>query len=74
MKEHLKTFGKTIPIRVLGPAKHGYGRINNRYKYVLTIKCKQSTDFRRFMSELLLKFTKDKKFQNVRVYADINGD
>ncbi len=74
MKSHLQAFGKTIPLRVLGPARCGYGRINNRYKYALTIKCKQNSDFRKFMSELLLSFSKNRKYQNTRVYADINGD
>lgn len=74
MRDEIQTLEKKFPLRVLGPAKAGNGRINNRYKYVLTLKCKNSKIFRSFISKLLIQASKDKKFSNVRVYADINGD
>ena len=74
MKQRLGNIKDKFPLRVLGPARSGQGRINNRYKYVLTLKCRNSKVFRSFVSELLIAASKDKKFSNVRVYADINGD
>lgn len=74
MKEKLSESGEKFPLRVLGPAKSGQGRINNRYKYALTVKCRANSKFRGFVSNLLLAAYKDKRFANVRVYADINGD
>lgn len=73
MKQHSDKLDDKLPMRVLGPAKEGYGRINGKHKYSLTIKCKVSNRFRQFMSELLMQTYKDKSFSNVRVYADING-
>ncbi len=73
-RQKLSQTEEKFPLRVLGPAKSGQGRINNRYKYALTVKCRANTAFRRFVSELLLSAYKDKRFANVRIYADINGD
>lgn len=74
MRAELAHIENKFPLRVLGPAKVGNGRINNRYKYVLTLKCKNSKNFRTFISKLLITSSKDKRLSNVRVYADINGD
>lgn len=74
MKQKLGNIKDKFPLRVLGPARSGQGRINNRYKYILTLKCRNSKVFRSFVSELLIAASKDKRFSNVRVYADINGD
>lgn len=74
MRNKLSELDDKFPLRVLGPAKSGQGRINNRYKYALTLKCRMSPKFRSFISELLLEAFKDKRFANVRVYADINGE
>lgn len=74
MKKKLAETNQKIPLRVLGPAKSGYGRIGGRYKYRLTIKCRISKDFRRLMSDLLTESGRNKRFANVRVSIDINGD
>lgn len=74
MKKKLAETKAKIPLRVLGPAKSGYGRINGRYKYLLTVKCRMSNTFRLLLSELLKEAGKNKSFANVRVSADVNGD
>lgn len=74
MRSELSGIDDKFPLRVLGPAKSGYGRINNRYKYALTVKCRVSQKFRSFMSKLLVEASRLREFSNVRVYADINGD
>ncbi len=74
MRRSLGTVDKKFPLRVLGPAKSGYGRIGGKYKYALTIKCRLSNAFRAYMAELLKETYKNKSFSNVKVYADINGN
>ena len=74
MRQKIADIDAKFPLRVLGPAKSGYGRINNRYKYALTIKCRMSSAFRSFISELLADTYKNKTFSNTRVYVDINGE
>ncbi len=73
MRSGLKSVDDKLPLRVLGPAKTGYGRINGRHKYSLTVKCRASKAFRDFMAKMLMATSKNRNFSNVRVYADING-
>ena len=74
MREKLNTLTEQFPLRVLGPARYGQARANRRYRYALTIKCRNSQSFRAFVSELLITASKDKRFQNVRIIPDINGE
>lgn len=74
MKERLESVSEKFPLRVLGPAKSGQGRANGRYRYALTVKCRNSKAFREFISELLINASKDKRFANVRIIADINPE
>lgn len=72
MRDELSGCKDKFPLRVLGPAKVGAGRINNRYKYALTLKCRNTKVFREFISSLLIKASKDRNYSNVRVHADID--
>lgn len=63
-----------IPLRVLGPSKCDIEKINNKYRYRIIIKCKNSHTFRQFISDVLKEALKSKLFSNTSLYADINGD
>lgn len=63
-----------IPLRVLGPAKCTYERINGKYRYRIVIKCRNNKDFRGFIGGLYKDVFKLKEFANVRTFVDINGD
>ena len=47
--------GVDIPIKLLGPAKHGYGSIGGRYRQRIMLKCRNSPLFREVMSKTLAK-------------------
>ncbi len=74
MKQRLENLTEKFPIRVLGPAKSGQGRANGRYRCALTVKCRNTKVFRSFISELLVTVSKDRRFANIRVTADINPE
>lgn len=74
MRQKLDGIEDKFPLRVLGPARSGQGRANRRYRYALTLKCRNSKIFRDFISELLIAASKDKRFANVRISADINPE
>lgn len=74
MKEAIEADSIIIPLRVLGPSKCTLGKINNRFRYRIIIKCKNSQQFRLLISDLLKQAARQKKFTNVSLYADINGD
>ena len=69
----IKENGK-IPVRILGPSRADLGKINNRYRYRAVIKCKNNKVFRNAVAETLKKTAVMKEFNNVSVYADLNGD
>jgi len=74
MRAEIKAKNIKIPLRVLGPSKCTLGKINNKFRYRIIIKCKNSKEFRNLIGELLIKASKHKLFSNTSIYADINGD
>lgn len=74
MSEKVKAENIKFPLRTLGPVKCTYGRINGKYRYRIILKCRNSAEFRRFISEILVKAGNDRRFSNVAVFADINGE
>jgi primosomal protein N' (replication factor Y) len=61
-------------IIVLGPMPARILKVSNKYRYRLLIKCRNSTNFRKMISEILCDFGKDTKFNKVTLYADINPE
>ncbi|MCR5122558.1 MAG: primosomal protein N' [Ruminococcus sp.] len=74
LKEYISAKNIKIPLRVLGPSPCTLGRINNRYRYRLIIKCRVSQQFRDMITCCLGGFFAERKFSEVRITADINGD
>ncbi len=64
----------TMPLRVLGPSRCVFEKINGRFRYRIIIKCRNNAEFRRFISDIWLKTFKMKEFSDVQTYIDINGD
>ncbi len=63
-----------FPIRVLGPTKCIYEKINGKYRYRLIIKCKNNQKFRNYIGNIYKTAFKMKEFANVQTTLDINGD
>ncbi len=59
-------------IIVLGPMPPRLSKINNKFRYRIIIKCKNTRLFRKMISELLVEYGKSKKYNSVTVTADIN--
>ncbi len=72
--EKVKAEYSNIPLRVLGYSAASVNRINNKYRYKCVMKFRNSADFRKMLSQLLIDFSKDKRFQGVTVYVDVNPD
>ncbi len=63
-----------VKIIVLGPVTPRIAKIGGKYRGRIIIKCKNDKSFRNMISELLKEFAKDKKQDNVNVFADINPE
>lgn len=73
IRQLLKTDIK-FPLRVLGPVRCSYGKINGKFRYRLILKCKNTVDFRSFIKSTLYEINKYSEYSKVNIYADINGD
>ncbi len=74
IKEEIEENSLKIPLRVLGPSKCTLGKINNKFRYRIIIKCRNSPQLRKLISNVLMKASKNRLFSNTSIYADINGD
>ncbi len=74
MKDALDETEADFPMRVLGPTKASFGRINGKTRYKIIIKTKNTAKFRKYMSDIYVSTSKYKNFSNVSMYVDINGE
>ncbi len=63
-----------LPMRVLGPSPALVSKINNKYRYRLTIRFKNTRQFREMLSRLLADFGKNRQFSDITAYADIDPE
>ena len=57
---------------LLGPAPAPVARVNNRYRYRLTLHIKNTNEIRRLIAHLLRKALTDKQNKNVAFFADFD--
>lgn len=74
LPKNAEPYGKRVPTIILGPAPNTVGKVNGRYRYTLIVKCSNSPEFRKVVSDTLRQAYADKDFDNVTFYADINGN
>lgn len=59
-------------LRILGPAPLPIVRINNRFRYRLTIACREDREIRELISQIICYCSTNKEFKGVSVFGDIN--
>lgn len=59
-------------VRVLGPAPLSVLRVNNNYRYRVTLCAPPGRGLRRFVADIVARYSSDKQFRDVSVYADTN--
>lgn len=59
-------------VRVLGPAPLSVLRVNNNYRYRVTLCAPPGRGLRRFVADVVARYSSDKQFRGVSVYADTN--
>ena len=58
---------------IIGPAPAGVRKVNNRYRYHVTIRCKQNRLVRDLVAHILKRVPMMKEYRGVTVYGDVNG-
>lgn len=74
LKVNLNGEFKGEKVITLGPMPSRIAKVNEKYRYRLIIKCRNSLQFRKLISKILIKSGTDSRFTGVTVYADINPD
>lgn len=72
LKNAVLTDYTDVKINLLGPIQPRVSKISNRYRYVLTVKCKNNKRFRAMMSDVLKKYMKSHNGSGANVAVDIN--
>lgn len=63
-----------LPIRVLGPVESAVLKINNKYRYKIIVKCRNTRELRQMLSELLREFGSSRAASGIGYYADMGFD
>ena len=61
-----------VKINLLGPLQPRVSKISNKYRNIITIKCKNNKRFREMMAKLLKEYMKNAKYSTANVTIDIN--
>lgn len=74
MNSRLRELQPKTPVRVLGPVKCSYGKINGKFRYRIIMKSKNNQEIREFISGILKDAAKLKEMSKITFYVDMNGD
>lgn len=55
---------------VFGPTPPQIVKINNRYRYKVTLNCKNTKEIRNLISQIIIECSTDKRFKGVSFFAD----
>lgn len=72
LKNAVTTDYGDVKINVLGPIQPRVSKISNKYRYVITVKCKNNKRFRQMMSDTMTAYMKNTSTNGVTLTVDIN--
>lgn len=70
--EGVEKMAEKMPIRVLGPSKCTFEKINGKFRYRIIIKCRNNSAFRSFISGIRNEIAG--QMRKISVFIDMNGD
>ncbi|MFB0921612.1 MAG: primosomal protein N', partial [Oscillospiraceae bacterium] len=69
-----KELGNRADVRILGPAPLSVVRVNNSFRYRLTIACRDDKFLRELLSNVIIYCNTNKEFKGVTVFGDIGAN
>lgn len=72
-KLHMSEFSD-LNIIVLGPVMPRIMKIGGKFRYRIIIKCRNTKKFRELVSRTLKEFAKNKKYDKISAYAELNPE
>jgi primosomal protein N' (replication factor Y) len=73
IKSSIALLQHSMPLIVNHPVKFTHERIDGKFRYKITIKCKNNKPFRDFIRGVLKEFYRH-NIATLHVFIDINGD
>ncbi len=61
-----------VKIKALSPVQPRISKVSNKYRYVLTVKCKNNKRFREMMSSLIKQYMKNVQSNGASITIDMN--
>lgn len=71
LEELCRTEYTDIPVVALGPSPALVSKVNNKYRYKIILKSRNSPRLRELIAYLLAEFGKNKEYRRVTVYVDL---
>ncbi|PKM74236.1 MAG: primosomal protein N' [Firmicutes bacterium HGW-Firmicutes-16] len=69
-----KELGNRADVRILGPAPLSVVRVNNSFRYRLTIACREDKTVRELISNVIIYCNTNKEFKGVTVFGDLGAN
>lgn len=63
-----------IPMVAFAPCEAKILKLNQKYRYKMIIKCRQSSAFHQMMNQMLCAFLKERKYKKLQISVDINPE
>lgn len=63
----------SLRVQLLGPSPAAVAKVNNTFRYRMTLRCENSRAIRLLLSQMLKDFAREKKTKGVFAFADINS-
>ncbi len=72
--DHVAATNPGLKISAMGPAPAGVLKVNNRYRYRVLMKCVNDLQTREMVAGLLRRFSTDRRFTSVSIFADFDPE
>lgn len=74
LKTMVKDEYNDVKLIVLGPVIAAVPKVNNKYRYKITIKSRNTCTFRQMLRSILIDFAKSPKYKEITAFVDINPE
>ncbi|MDD4699716.1 MAG: primosomal protein N', partial [Oscillospiraceae bacterium] len=74
LKSLVKNEYNEVKLIVLGPVIASVPKVNNKYRYKITIKSRNTFVYRRMLKSILIDYAKSAKYKDITAFVDINPE
>ena len=64
--------GNAPGVRIIGPAPYAVVRVNNKFRYRVTLQCREGKQIRKLLADMICHYNTDNAYKGVSVFVDAN--